>query len=78
MTNSWPSAPPNGSIELDGSADYRYLDTLAAAQANAEQFAEALKSVQQAIQTAPADVRGELQQRQGLYQAQRPFRDAVR
>jgi tetratricopeptide (TPR) repeat protein len=63
-------------IELDGTGDYRYLDTLAAAQANASQFGDAAQSAQQALQSAPQDVRAELQQRLALYQAQRPFRDA--
>jgi tetratricopeptide (TPR) repeat protein len=65
-------------LELDGATDYRYLDTLAAAQASAGQFPEAIQSVEQAIAVAPADVRPELQQRLTLYQAQRPFRDEAR
>lgn len=62
-------------IELDGAGDYRYLDTLAAAQANAAQFAEANVSLQEALQVAPEEVQGELRNRMTLYQAQRPYRD---
>ena len=65
-------------IELDGKEDYRYLDTLAAAQANAKRFQEAQNSVQMAMKAAPQDVVPELQQRLGLYQASRPFRDIPR
>lgn len=65
-------------IELDGRADYRYLDTLAAAQANAKRFQEAQKSVQMAMQAAPQDVVPELQQRLALYQSRRPYRDVPR
>lgn len=65
-------------IQIDGTDDYRYLDTLAAAQANAQQFNEALSSLGQAIQKAPADAAQELRSRQALYQASRPFRDRAR
>jgi tetratricopeptide (TPR) repeat protein len=65
-------------IELDGSADYRYLDTLAAAQANARQFTEAQQSVNKAIESAPSDVVSELRQRLALYKSNRPFRDSAR
>ena len=50
-------------IELDGRDDYRYLDTLAAAQANAQRFGEAMESAQQAIEVAPTDVVAELQEK---------------
>jgi tetratricopeptide (TPR) repeat protein len=65
-------------LELDGATDYRYLDTLAAAQASAGQFPPAIEAIEQAIAVAPADVRPELQQRLRLYQAKRPFRDEAR
>lgn len=65
-------------IELDGQDDYRYLDTLAAAQANANQFQDAEQTVQDAIKSAPETVVEELQERLTLYQAQKPFRDAIR
>jgi tetratricopeptide (TPR) repeat protein len=65
-------------VELDGTEDYRYLDTLAAAQANAQQFPLAVQSLERALQAAPADARPELQQRLALYQGQQPFRDQAR
>ena len=64
-------------IDLDGQPDYRYLDTLAAAHANAQQFPEAVKVVQSALQAAPESVHGELKSRLTLYQAQKPFRDTT-
>jgi tetratricopeptide (TPR) repeat protein len=50
------------------------LDTLAAAQANAGQFAEAAASVKQAIEIAPEDVRPAYESRLRLYEARVPFR----
>ena len=65
-------------IQLDGTVDYRYLDTLAAAQANANQVQEAQQSLQSAIKVAPVEIRPELQERMTLYQAQKPFRDVTK
>ena len=65
-------------IGLDGEADYRYLDTLAAAHANAGKFAEAEIALQRAIDTAPADFVDHLTQRMKLYQESRAFRQASR
>lgn len=65
-------------IDLEGSRDYRYLDTLAAAQANASLYPQAQQSLQEAIRTAPQEVVGELQERMTLYQANRPYRDVPR
>ncbi len=65
-------------IELDGHRDYRYLDTLAAAQANADQFPAAQESLQRALAAAPKEVVPELRQRLALYQQNQPYRDAAR
>jgi tetratricopeptide (TPR) repeat protein len=65
-------------IELDGERDYRYLDTLAAAQANADQFPDAQQSLQRALKSAPQDALPELRQRLALYQKNEPYRDAAR
>lgn len=65
-------------IQLDGSNDYRYLDTLAAAQANAEQFSAAQRSLEQALTNAPQDAVPELRQRLAMYQQNQPFRDSAR
>lgn len=61
-------------IELDGEKDFRYLDTLAAAQAAAGQFDEAQKSIAKALKLAPPAAREELNRRLDLYKANRPFR----
>jgi tetratricopeptide (TPR) repeat protein len=65
-------------IQLDGTRDYRYLDTLAAAQANAEQFAAAQRSLEQALASAPQDVVAELRQRLAMYQQSQPYRVSAR
>ncbi|MCP4190546.1 MAG: tetratricopeptide repeat protein [Planctomycetaceae bacterium] len=65
-------------IDLEGSRDYRYLDTLAAAQANAGLYPQAQQSLQQALQAAPREVVVELEERMTLYQANRPYRDVPR
>lgn len=67
-------------IELDGDGDYRYLETLAAAQANASQFEEARQTQTRAIEAAkstgePQPVLDRAQERLELYEADRPYRD---
>ncbi len=67
-------------IDLDGESDYRYLDTLAAAQANAGQFEDAKATQARAIEAAaaaklPAQTAARLQERLKLYEANRPYRD---
>ena len=67
-------------IELDGDGDYRYLETLAAAQANANQFEEAQQTQSRAIEAAkatgePQAVLDRAQERLELYEAGRPYRD---
>ena len=62
-------------IQLDGADDYRYLDTLAAAQANANKFQDAVKTVQQAMQVAPEEMVSELEGRLASYQQGRAFRE---
>jgi len=64
-------------IELDGADNYRYLDTLAAAYANAGQFDKAVDSEEKALELAPEDVQERYQARLALYQAGRPYRDAL-
>ncbi|MBW3598190.1 MAG: tetratricopeptide repeat protein [Planctomycetes bacterium] len=62
-------------IELAGDeADYRYLDTLAAAQAAAGDFAKAQETIAAAIEQAPEDKVDDLTQRQTLYQQNQPYR----
>jgi tetratricopeptide (TPR) repeat protein len=50
------------------------LDTLAAAQANAGQFDEAIVSLQQALEIAPRSARQAYEARMQLYEQQQPFR----
>lgn len=62
-------------IDLDGKSDYRYLDTVAAALASAEEYERAVDALRQAMQQAPTEVLPELEQRLAEYRAGRPFRD---
>ena len=50
------------------------LDTLAAAQANAGQYQEAIATIDQAIQIAPEEARGAYEERRTMYQSGQPFR----
>jgi tetratricopeptide (TPR) repeat protein len=67
-------------IELDGDGDYRYLETLAAAQANAGQYEDAQETQTRAIEEArQADLSRQassrMQERLELYSSGRPYRD---
>ena len=64
-------------IELDGDKDYRYLDTLAAAQANAGKFDDAKATESRAISRAPEKAASKLQQRLGLYQNSKAYREGA-
>jgi tetratricopeptide (TPR) repeat protein len=62
-------------IELGGRGDYRVLDTLAAAQANAGQFAEAVSAMKEAIEVATRDeIKNALRKRMQLYEREQPYR----
>lgn len=50
------------------------LDTLAAAQANAGQYREAVATINQAIQIAPPQAREAYEERRAMYQGSQPFR----
>ena len=50
------------------------LDTLAAAYANAGRFAEAVGTIQQALEIAPAELQAAYQARLALYESGRPYR----
>jgi tetratricopeptide (TPR) repeat protein len=66
-------------IKLDGeSADYKYLDTLAAAMANAGRFDEAKVSLAEAIQLAPDAEVPILRKRYQLYEQKQPYRQQLR
>lgn len=64
-------------IQLDGSNDYTYLDTLAAAQAALGQFAEARETLARAIQTAPDKEAEDLKRRLALYEKEQPYREEL-
>ncbi|MFT5524674.1 MAG: tetratricopeptide (TPR) repeat protein [Pirellulaceae bacterium] len=64
-------------IGLDGQDDYRYLDTLAAAQASSEQYEQAIATIENAIKLAPTADREELEKRMALYKVGKPYRQGM-
>ncbi len=62
-------------IQLDGDGDWLYLDALAAAQANAGEFAQARQTLGKAIQIAPDKIASTLRQRLSQYTAGKPYRE---
>jgi tetratricopeptide (TPR) repeat protein len=64
-------------IELDGEDDYRYLDTLAAAYANAGDFREARELQSKVVSLAPAAEAERYEERLALYRQDRPYRDTL-
>ncbi|HEY2883337.1 MAG TPA: tetratricopeptide repeat protein, partial [Pirellulales bacterium] len=64
-------------IDLDGDKDYRYLDTLAAAQANAGQFDAAKKSANQALAITPGKETAHVRQRLEFYEGSRAYREGA-
>jgi tetratricopeptide (TPR) repeat protein len=68
-------------LELDGWNDFRYIDTLAAAYANAGRYDNAQATIKDALKHAPqdnAEILQELAARESLYNENKPFRDAAR
>ncbi|HTU27190.1 MAG TPA: tetratricopeptide repeat protein [Pirellulales bacterium] len=65
-------------IELDGEADYRYLETLAAAEASAGYFSDAVDTQAGAVAVAPDDYRGQVEHRLELYRRKSAYREAPR
>jgi len=61
-------------IANDGDGDSRYLDTLAAAQANAGQFEQAVETLGKAIEKAPESEQARLKSRLDLYKEGKPYR----
>jgi tetratricopeptide (TPR) repeat protein len=64
-------------LELIGHDDYQYLDTLAAAYANAGDFPNALQKVQAAVKLVPAPQAATLKKRMALYEQRKPFREGT-
>jgi tetratricopeptide (TPR) repeat protein len=62
-------------IEIGGETDYRWPDTLAAAYANAGQFAEAKEAAARALAIAPEKVRPEVEKRIKIYERGLAYRE---
>lgn len=62
-------------IELDGEDNYLYLDTLAAALANAGKFEEAKEAAEKAIKAAPESEAQRIRDRLELYGKNQAYRD---
>jgi len=65
-------------LQLEGPDNYRALETLAAAQANAGQFAEAKATQEKAIAKAPRSELVPAEKRMGLYQRELAYREEAR
>jgi len=63
-------------VELDGES-YRYLDTLAAAYANAGNFEKARAVQARVVKTAPQELTARYENRLRLYEHDRPYRDQL-
>jgi tetratricopeptide (TPR) repeat protein len=61
-------------VELSSEDSFELLDTLAAAEANANRFEEAVATVTKAIELAPATAASPLAERLALYNGKLPFR----
>jgi tetratricopeptide (TPR) repeat protein len=62
-------------VELAEEEDFKYLDTLAAAYANAGDYEKAQTTIAKAIKIAPREHRDALHRRLDLYKAQKPYRE---
>ena len=62
-------------IELDGEDDFRYLETLAAAQANVGMFKEARETQEKAIAKAPQQDMATCERRMALYRRELAYRE---
>ena len=62
-------------VKLDGAEDFKYLDTLAAAYANAGDYEKAQATIAEALKIAPDEHRDALARRLDLYKAEKPYRE---
>ncbi len=62
-------------LPLRNQARHRFLDTLAAAHAEAGNFDEAVKWQEKAVQMSPLRIRGDFQARLARYRRNRPYRE---
>ena len=60
--------------KLGGQQDHRFLDILAAVQANAGNYNQARQTLEKALETAPEEYRGQYATRLDLYEKRQPFR----
>lgn len=68
-------------IELDGDQNYHYLETLAAAQANASKFDDAVATQTKVIELAPKEPAKQVEERASrlaLYKQKKPYRFAIK
>lgn len=63
--------------ELTGFQNAEFLDTLAAAHAEAGQFEQAVQHAKQAVELAKTDKKGEIAERLKHYEENKPFREGV-
>ena len=70
--------PAQRAIQLDGEKDFRYLDTLAVAYANAGEFEQAKAAVSKALAICPAEHEPALAKRLDLFDAEKPYRQEMR
>lgn len=61
-------------VELENAKEWDTIDTLAAAFAENGNFAQAIRSENEAIRLAPAEMQSELKARLELYKANKPYR----
>jgi tetratricopeptide (TPR) repeat protein len=69
-------ADASKACDLTSRKNWEYLDTLAAAYAEAGQFDRAVQTINKAMTLAPADQQPYCSERLSDYQARRPFREA--
>ena len=65
-------------VAIDGDGDYRYMETLAAAQAAAGKFDDAAKTQRRALDLAPPEAAARNQERLDLYRRKEAYRDVPR
>jgi tetratricopeptide (TPR) repeat protein len=65
-------------LQLDGADDYHYLDSLAAAYANAGRYDDAQSTLKQALTMTPEADAPRLKERLSLYEQNEPYRDSPR
>lgn len=65
-------------LQLEGDSDFRALDVLAAALANAGEFKNAQATLQKAMRLAPQEMQPAMEARLQLYASGKPYREPIR